>query len=317
MQKAPRNRLSRRSERFFSCFYPGVKRPIPDPSGVQQPIINKRKNTFYPIYSPSLSPPYSQRPLPGAAGYDRPATSPPGSDLSPRRSALSRPAKSKKRRLREQRRARTERRALHPSQPAPTKPEARSAADPVYDLEPRRLNSDLRWYIARTLPRMGDRAIQALKVAEVDMFQPRTSEVVVRRGRRVVRHAQLLMRTVFIGVRDAPHLDEARNAVGVAEIVSRPEPDTGPPGNITGMVMRPVRLDPEALQRFVDAVVTGEIVAPLSVAEGSSVIVQAGPFASFPGTVEAILPGDRLKVAVSIFGRVTPVEVGLADVAIV
>ena len=164
---------------------------------------------------------------------------------------------------------------------------------------------------------MGDRAIQALKAAEVDMFQPRTSEVVVRRGRRVVRHAQLLMRTVFIGVRDAAHLDEARTAVGVAEIVSRPEPDTDPPGNIASMVMRPVRLDPEALQRFVDAVVTGEIVAPLSVAEGSSVIVRAGPFASFPGTVEAILPGDRLKVAVSIFGRTTPVEVGLADVEIV
>ncbi|KQP99896.1 hypothetical protein ASF59_10905 [Methylobacterium sp. Leaf121] len=164
---------------------------------------------------------------------------------------------------------------------------------------------------------MGDRAIQALKEAKVDLFQPRTSEVVVRRGRRVVRHTQLLMRTVFIGVLDDVHLAEARGAPGVAEIVSHPEPDSSSPGNIAGMVMRPARLDPVALQRFVDAVVTGEIVAPLSVAEGSSVIVRAGPFASFPGTVEAILPGDRLKVAVSIFGRVTPVEVGLADVAIV
>lgn len=241
----------------------------------------------------------------------------PGSDLSPRRSALPCPAKSKKRRLREQRRARAERRTLRPSPVEPKKPEPRSAADPVYDLEPRRLNADLRWYVARTLPRMGDRAIQALKEAEVDMFQPRTSEVVVRRGRRVVRHAQLLMRTVFIGVRDDVHLAEARGAPGVAEIVSHPAPDTSPPGNIAGMVMRPARLDPVALQAFVDAVVSGEIVAPMSVGEGSSVIVRAGPFASFPGTVETVLPGDRLKVAVSIFGRVTPVEVGLADVAIV
>ncbi|GAA0262764.1 transcription termination/antitermination protein NusG [Methylorubrum aminovorans] len=184
-------------------------------------------------------------------------------------------------------------------------------------MEPRRLNSDLRWYIARTLPRMGDRALTALHEVKVDTFQPRTSEVVVRRGRRVVRHAQLLMRTVFIGVRDAAHLDEARGAPGVAEIVSHPAPDTSPPGNIAGMVMRPARLDPEALQRFVDALVSGEIVAPMSVGEGSSVIVRAGPFASFPGTVEAVLPGDRLKVSVSIFGRATPVEVGLADVAIV
>lgn len=199
----------------------------------------------------------------------------------------------------------------------PKKSETRSAADPVYDLEPRRLNADLRWYIARTLPRMGDRALTALHEVKVDTFQPRTSEVVVYRGRRVVRHAQLLMRTVFIGVRDDVHLAEARGAPGVAEIVSYPAPDDGPPGNIAGMVMRPARLDAEALQRFVDAVVSGEIVAPMSVGEGSSVIVRAGPFASFPGIVEAVLPGDRLKVSVSIFGRATPVEVGLADVAIV
>jgi transcription antitermination factor NusG len=164
---------------------------------------------------------------------------------------------------------------------------------------------------------MGDRALTALHEVKVDTFQPRTSEVVVRRGRRVVRHAQLLMRTVFIGVRDDVHLAEARGAPGVAEIVSHPEPEGGPQGNIVGMVMRPARLDPLALQAFVDAVASGEIVAPMGVDVGSSVMVQAGPFASFPGTVETILPGDRLKVSVSIFGRATPVEVGLADVAIV
>lgn len=199
------------------------------------------------------------------------------------------------------------------------RPAPRPAAEPICGVEPLRIDPALRWYVARLLPRCGERALKALREAEVETFQPRASEVVVRRGRRVVRSAQLLMRAVFIGVRDDLHLAEAQGAPGLAEIVSHlgPEPAEAPKGNLSGLVLKPTRLDPVALQSFADAVASGEIVAPMGVSEGSAVVVQTGPFASFPGTVEAILSGDRLKVAVSIFGRVTPVEVGLADVEIV
>ncbi|KQT17707.1 hypothetical protein ASG40_16940 [Methylobacterium sp. Leaf399] len=149
---------------------------------------------------------------------------------------------------------------------------------------------------------------------EVTTYLPRASEIVVRRGRRVVRRTPLLMRTVFIGVKDERHLAEARACPGLAEIVCHPEEDTSVQGNVSGLVMKPARLDPVALQQFVQAIADGEIVQPVGVKVGQNVVVREGPFASFPATVEEILPHDRIKVAVSIFGRSSPIELGIAEV---
>lgn len=230
----------------------------------------------------------------------------------------------RKQRLRAKRQARAHRRIERETRRGsaagrPSNPELRPEAEPICGVEPIRIDPALDWYIARLLPRLGDKALEALRKAEVARFQPRTSEVVVRRGRRVVRNAQLMLRTVFIGVRDAVHLDEARGVPGLAEIVSYPEAEAegALKGNVVGMVMKPARLDPIALQDFADAVAKGEIVAPIGVIKGSNVIVLTGPFASFPAVVEEILPGDRFKLGISIFGRSTPVQLGLADIQLV
>lgn len=51
---------------------------------------------------------------------------------------------------------------------------------------------------------------------------------------------------------------------------------------------------------------------------GDSVKVNAGPFASFNGVVEELdFEKHRVKVAVSIFGRATPVELGFEEVELV
>ena len=234
-------------------------------------------------------------------------------------------AKGKRQRDRERRQRREQRRTERRGLPAGhggtassgTVTSARSAADPICGVASLTIDPSLCWYIARTKPRMGERALQALQAAQVVTYQPRTSEVVVRRGRRVIRRTPMLLRTVFIGVIDDPHLDEAKAATGVAELVCYPVEDASLQGNIAGPVLKPARLDAEGLQQFVDVLARGEIVEPVGIKVGQSVVVREGPFASFPAVVEAILPSDRLRVTVSLFGRPSPVELRITDVRIV
>lgn len=58
----------------------------------------------------------------------------------------------------------------------------------------------------------------------------------------------------------------------------------------------------------------GEAVVPVWVKKGAGVIVDDGPFESFPGRIEAIHGDQRVKVAVNIFGRETPVELEIGQV---
>ncbi|WP_155912034.1 transcription termination/antitermination NusG family protein [Methylobacterium sp. 77] len=232
--------------------------------------------------------------------------------------------KGKRQRERARRQRRDERRAERrassgtgPSLGAAQKAGARSAADPICGVASPTIDPSLCWYIAKTTPRMGVRALEALQAVDVVTYQPRASEVVVRRGRRVVRRTPMLIRTVFIGVKDAPHLAVAKDRPGVAEIVCYPVEDKSLEGNISGPVLKPALLDAEGLQRFVDRIAKGEIVAPMGISIGQQVLVIDGPFASFPAVVEDILPNDRVKVCISIFGRASPVDLDIAQVQVV
>lgn len=239
---------------------------------------------------------------------------------------MSRAGKKQRERARKQRRA--ERKAMGAAQVRTAVAEAaakvQSVLAPLCGGAAEQIDASRSWHIARTRPRMGDRAMKALGELDVAKFVPRLSEVVVRHRRRVVRSTPLLMRTVFIGVRDPADLDAIRAQPGIAEIVSHLEPEGGPEGNVTGMVYRPAKLDPAALQRLADALAADEVVQPLGVAVGQSVLVIDGPFASFPAVVEEILPSAqpedpkavRLKVGVSLFGRPQPLVLDIAQVAL-
>jgi transcription termination/antitermination protein NusG len=72
----------------------------------------------------------------------------------------------------------------------------------------------------------------------------------------------------------------------------------------------------------VDGAVPGKTIARIVFSPGDNVRVIDGPFAQFPGVVERGLdktlaeldPEDRIKVAVNIFGRATPVDLELTQV---
>ena len=84
-----------------------------------------------------------------------------------------------------------------------------------------------------------------------------------------------------------------------------------------GAANKPVPLREEEAQRILGQVKEGveSVVSTISFEVGETVKVADGPFASFNGIVEEIdSDRSRLKVAVSIFGRATPVELEYTQV---
>ena len=87
--------------------------------------------------------------------------------------------------------------------------------------------------------------------------------------------------------------------------------------NFLGAGNKPVPLRKDEAERILGQIQEGmESVVPTVTFEvGESVKVADGPFASFNGVVEEVdADKSRLKVAVSIFGRATPVELEYTQV---
>ena len=84
-----------------------------------------------------------------------------------------------------------------------------------------------------------------------------------------------------------------------------------------GAANKPVPLRKEEAERILGQIKEGgeSVVPTISFEIGETVKVSDGPFASFNGVVEEVdSDRSRLKVAVSIFGRATPVELEYTQV---
>lgn len=81
--------------------------------------------------------------------------------------------------------------------------------------------------------------------------------------------------------------------------------------------MDPPPLRPSEVKRIVSQV-KGEVkvrTQEVSFIEGSEVEIKDGPFSGFVGIIERVdAEGERLTIMVSIFGRMTPVELGFHQV---
>ncbi|HTQ15644.1 MAG TPA: transcription termination/antitermination protein NusG [Rhizomicrobium sp.] len=175
------------------------------------------------------------------------------------------------------------------------------------------VNPDARWYIVHTYSNFEKKVaeeikrqakIQDLDGEVVDVVVPTEEVVEIRRGQKRSSERKFLPGYVLL---HAKLTDEVYHLVkNVAKV-------TG----FLGQGNKPVALRKAEVDRILNQVQEGvEHPRPSIVYEiGEQVRVIDGPFTTFTGLVEEVDEDrSRLKVAVSIFGRATPVELEFGQV---
>jgi transcriptional antiterminator NusG len=173
--------------------------------------------------------------------------------------------------------------------------------------------SDARWYIVHTYSNFERKVaeeikrqakIQSLDDLVEDVLVPTEEVIEVRRGQKVNSERKFLPGYVLLR---AKLTDEVYHLVkDIAKV-------TG----FLGQGNKPMALRQSEVDRILNQVHEGaENPKPSITFEiGEQVRVADGPFTSFNGTVEEVDEDrSRLKVAVSIFGRATPVELEFTQV---
>jgi transcription termination/antitermination protein NusG len=174
-------------------------------------------------------------------------------------------------------------------------------------------NSDAKWYIVHTYSNFEKKVaeeikrqakIQGLDEEVVDVIVPTEEVIEVRRGQKVNAERKFLPGYVLLHARLT---DECYHLVkNVAKV-------TG----FLGQNNKPMPLRQGEVDRILNQVTEGAEHPKSSITFeiGEQVRVADGPFTSFTGVVEEVDEGrSRVKVAVSIFGRATPVELEFTQV---
>ena len=170
-----------------------------------------------------------------------------------------------------------------------------------------------RWYIVHTYSNFEKKVMESLKEQSVqkglqDSFEqvivPTEEVVEVRRGRRIKSERRFFPGYVLAKI---DLTDE------VFHLIKNTPKVTG----FLGSGSKPVPISDAEANRILNQVAEGveRPKATIHFEVGEQVRVADGPFASFNGQVEEVdEERSRLKVAVSIFGRPTPVELEYGQV---
>jgi transcriptional antiterminator NusG len=172
---------------------------------------------------------------------------------------------------------------------------------------------DKRWYIVHAYSNFEKKVAESIREQSqarglADKFEeilvPTEKVVEVRRGRKIDAERKFFPGYVLV---KCELTDE------VYHLIKNTPKVTG----FLGADKKPIPISDTEAQRILQQVQEGiERPKPSITFEiGEQVRVSDGPFASFSGTVEEVDEArSRVKVAVSIFGRATPVELEFAQV---
>jgi transcription termination/antitermination protein NusG len=170
-----------------------------------------------------------------------------------------------------------------------------------------------RWYIVHTYSNFEKKVMEDIKKQVVqkhldEMFEqiivPTEEVIEIRRGRRIKSERRFFPGYVLVKV---DLTDEAFHLIKNTPKVT----------GFLGSGLKPVPISDVEANRILNQVAEGVEKPKTSIhfEIGEQVKVADGPFASFTGQVEEVdEERSRLKVAVSIFGRPTPVELEYAQV---
>jgi transcription termination/antitermination protein NusG len=170
-----------------------------------------------------------------------------------------------------------------------------------------------RWYIVHTYSNFENKVADSIKEQAAqkkltDLFEqvlvPTEEVVEIRRGRRIKSERRFFPGYVLVKVELS---DEAFHLIKNTPKVT----------GFLGSGQKPVPISDAEASRILNQVAEGVEKPKTSIhfEVGEQVRVADGPFASFNGQVEEVdEERSRLKVAVSIFGRPTPVELEYGQV---
>lgn len=166
------------------------------------------------------------------------------------------------------------------------------------------IRDDVRWLVAITLPHQEARVMRRVEAAGAQVYAPAEVHDRQRRGKLVEVRRSVMPRSVFVGLPAGLSPDEAMRDVDGFHRWMTWQGDL-------------VELAPASLQRFADVVAQYEEERlTLELKTGQLVRVTNGPFASFIGPVEEVEVSGRIRVAVDIFGRPTPIQLDAAEVEV-
>ena len=172
---------------------------------------------------------------------------------------------------------------------------------------------NFKWYIAKTLTGQENKVAKSLRERIINYKKNEFFSKIVIPEETVVSNANGKKRTIkkklfpgYVLVRMVMNNDSWHLVNDTDKIT----------GFVGGSPTQPQALTEDEAKSMLGYGEAGQKVSRSTVdfAEGETVKVIEGPFASFVGTIEAVSDKGKIKVNVSIFGRPTPVELDFSQV---